>query len=101
MKRQRKCIRTMQDKLKEKLNVIETERYINPPAEREKQNQIFTYIATVDKKGGTIYVNNTVNFPIRSIGGYISIFTLYYWTTNEILATPIRDTKYETTIDVF
>ena len=67
MKRQRKGIRTTQDKLNKKLNIIETERDINPPVEKEKQNQIFTCIATVDKKDGTIYVDDTENFPIRSI----------------------------------
>ena len=64
-------------------------------------NQIFTSIAKVDKKDGTIYVKNTGNFPIISIEGYIAIFILYDWTTNEILAAPIKDAKYETTIEYF
>ena len=84
-KQQRKGTRTTQDKLKEKLEVIETEQDINPPVERDKYNQIFTHIATVDKKDSTIYIDNTGNLPIRSIGGYIAIFILYNWTTNSIL----------------
>ena len=63
MKRQRKGIRTTQDKLKEKLEVIEMEPYIHSRIERENMNQIFTYIATVHKKDGTIYVDNTGKFP--------------------------------------
>ena len=57
-------------------------------------NQIFISIVTAYKKYSTIYVNDTGNFPIISIGGYIAIFILYDWTKNEILATPINDTKY-------
>ena len=92
MKRQRKCIRTTKDKLKEKLEVIRTEKEIHLPVERDKMNQIFTSISTVDKKEGTIYVNNTGDFPIRSIDRYIAIFVLYNWKKC-ILATPIKDTK--------
>ena len=39
MKRQRKCIRTTQDTLNEKLDVIEMEQDIHPPVEQEKTNQ--------------------------------------------------------------
>ena len=67
MKRQRKGLRTTQDTLKEKLEVIDMERDIHPPVEREKINHIFTSITKVDKKDGTIYVYNIGNFPIRSI----------------------------------
>ena len=49
---------------------------VHPSVEREKMNHIFTSIAKVDKKDGTIYVDNTENFPIRSIEGYIAIFVL-------------------------
>ena len=93
MKWQRKGIRTTQDKLKEKLEMIETERDINPHEEREKINQIFSHIATVDKKDGTIYIENTANFLIRRIDGYIAILILYNWTTNAILATTIQGYK--------
>ena len=86
MKRQRKVLRTTQDTLKEKLEVIEIEQYIHPPIEWEKINHIFTSIAKVENKDGKIYVDNTGNFPIRSIEGYISIFILYDWTKNTILA---------------
>ena len=81
--------------------MIETERDINPPVEIDKQHQIFTYIATIYNKDGTPYVNNTETFPIRSIDVYITIFILYYLMTNEILATPINDTKDETMINEF
>ena len=64
-------------------------------------NKIFTSIAKVDEKDGTIYVDNTGNFPIKSSEGYIVIFIFYDWTTDEILATPIKDTKDETIIEDF
>ena len=49
----------------------------------------------------TIYVDNAGNFPIRSIEEYISILILYDWKANEILASPIKYTKDETTIESF
>ena len=87
--------------MKENLGVIKMERDIYPPVEREKMNHIFTYIATVDNKYGTIYVDNTGNFPIRSIEGYIAIFIMYDWKANGILAAPIKYTKDETMIKAF
>ena len=83
MKRQRKGLRTTQDTLKEKLDVIEMEQDIQSPVEREKINQIFISIAKFDKKDGTIYVNNTGNPPIKSIEGYIAMFILYDWKKNQ------------------
>ena len=63
---------------------------------------MFLYpFAKVDKEDRKIYVNNTVNFPIRSIEGYIYIFIMYNLTTNSILAAPINDTKDETNIEDF
>ena len=64
-------------------------------------NKIFTSIEKVYKKYGMIYVNNKWNFLIRSIVGYIAIFVLYDWKTNEILAAPIKDSKDETMIKDF
>ena len=77
------------------------ERDIPPPVEIEKMNQIFTSIVKVDQKYVTIYVNNTGNFPIRSIEGYIFIFVLYYFTKNATLASPINDTKDDTILKDF
>ena len=44
----------------------------------------------VDKKDSTIYVDNMGNFPITSMEGMKTIFILYDWTSNAILATPIK-----------
>ena len=76
MERQRKGLRTTQDTLKDKLEAINMERDIHPPIEWEKINHIFTSIAKVENKDGKIYVDNTGNFPIRSIEGYIAIFIM-------------------------
>ena len=43
----------------------------------------------------------TGNFLLRSVNGYTEIFILYDWTSNAILATPIKDAKYETMVKVF
>ena len=54
-----------------------------------------------DESDFTSNLNNTGISPIRSIEGYIAIFILYDWTTNELLEGPIKDTKYETMIEDF
>ena len=95
MKRQSKVLITTKYTLKEKLEVIEMEQDIHPPIEREKMNHIFTSIAKVDNKGGTIYVNNNVNFPIRVIEGYTAILNLYDCKMDSVLAAPIKYTKDE------
>ena len=55
----------------------------------------------VDKKDGTIYVDNTGDFPITSIDGMKAVFVLYDWTSNAILATPIETTTDEKMIEAF
>ena len=55
----------------------------------------------LDKKDGPIYLNYTGTFPILSIDGMTAIFILYNWTTNAILATPVKDVKEGSTIEAF
>ena len=55
----------------------------------------------IDKKDGTIYVDNTGNFPITSIDGMKAVFILYDWTSNAILATPIATATDEQMIKAF
>lgn len=52
-------------------------------------------------KDGTIYVDLTGKFPIRSMDGMTDIFILYDWTTNAILAKPIKNAQDETMVKVF
>mgnify|MGYP003325311313 CR=1 FL=1 len=99
MKRQRQGLRTTKEKIKDKLDDLETDRDINPPQENEKFNQLFCYAGSIDRKAGTIYVDLTGNFPLRSLDGHMTVFILYDWTTNAILAEPIRDAKDETMVD--
>ena len=101
MRRQRKGIRSTQTKVETELERIETERDYHPPGEQEKFNQIFCYAGVIDKKDGTIYVDNTGNFPITSIDGMRAVFILYDWTSNAILATPIATTTDEKMIAAF
>jgi len=99
MRRQRKGIRAT--KTKEALESIEHNTDIHPHVEREKMNQLFCYVGMVDKKDGTIYVDNTGNFPITSIEGMKAIFILYDWTSNSIMATPINTATDEEMIRAF
>ena len=93
MKRQKQGIRSTKEKIITAISTIETARDINPPMEKETQNQIFVYHAVLEPKSGTIYVNYTGNFPIRSMEGNTSIFILYDWSSNAILATPVKNLK--------
>ena len=58
------------------LEEIEMVRDMNPPQEEEKHNQLFTYVGTLDKDG-TIYVDLTRKFPVRSMDSMTIIFILY------------------------
>ena len=80
---------------------IAVKQCINPPLEQEKMNQLFASMAYIDKKDGIMYTDLTDNFPVRSIEGYTAFFILYDWTTNEILATPIKDTADESMVAAF
>jgi len=98
MKRQRKGMRSTKERIKEALDDSEEKKDINPPATVEKQNHMFCYLGKVDKKDGAIYVDLTGNFHLQSMEGMITVFILYDWTTNAILATPISDAKEETMV---
>ena len=63
---------------------------MNPPEEKERMNQIFMTLGYVDKKEGTIYADLTGKFPITSIHGMTEMCIMYDWTSNAILATPIK-----------
>ena len=72
------------------LRTIETTRDINPPMQKETKNQIFVYHYILEPKAGTIYVDYTGNFPIRYMEGNTAIFILYDWSSNAILAAPVK-----------
>ena len=74
---------------------------MNPPQEKEKWNQLFMTIGIINKKEGTIYADLTGKFPITSMDGMQAIFIMYDWTTNAILATPMKDAKSETIVECF
>ena len=93
--------RELKKKVQAALEKIETQRDINPPMETETNNQIFTCPALVNHKDGTIYIDFTGKFPIRSSDGMTSILIVYDWTTNAILATPVKDLKDETVVAAF
>ena len=80
---------------------MELERDINPPQENEKNNQIFCYNGRINTKYATIYVDFTGKFLIRSMDGMVEIFVVYDWTTNEILATLVKNMAEETIVSFF
>ena len=73
---------------------------MNPPKESEENNQIFMVMGIVDKTG-TVYTDLTGRFPINSMEGMTAVFIMYDWTTNTILAKPIKDAKAETIVEAF
>ena len=62
-------------------------------------NQIFMTLGYVDKKEGKIYADLTGKFPITSIHGTTAMFIMYDWTSNAILATPIKEAKSEKIVE--
>jgi hypothetical protein len=93
MKRQRKGLRSTKEKIATALNTIEYERDIHPPLEKEEFNKLFCYAGRLDPKTGTIYTDFMGRFPLRSVDGMTTIFILYDWTSNAILATLVADVK--------
>ena len=91
MKRQKQGIRSTKATIMTALETIETARDMNPPMENEKSNQIFVYHAVLEPIAGTIYINYTGNFPIRSMEGNTAIFILYDFSSNAILVTPVKN----------
>ena len=66
-----------------------------------KLNHLFLTLGYLDPKEGTIYGNLTGNFPMRSLDGMVSVFILYDWTSNVILAEPVANTKDKTLVATF
>ena len=91
MKGQKKGIRSTKNKIMMALETIETARDMNPPMEKETTNQIFVYHDVLEPKMGTIYVDYTGNFSIRSMEGNTAIFIIYNWSSNAIFATPVKN----------
>ena len=84
-------IRSTREKFPQELETIETEQCINPPMEEEEMNQLFACHAWINHKDGTVYTDYTGKFPIRSMDGMTAIFIMYDWTSNVILAMPVKD----------
>ena len=74
-------------------------RYI--PENESEQDILGWKKSILEPKAGTIYVDYTGNFPIRSMEGKMSIFKRYNWSSNAILATPVKKLKNETTVEAF
>ena len=93
--------KTKKERIKCALEKIELDRDINMPQGNEKNNQIFCYNGTINTKDGTIYVDFTRKFQIRSMDGMVAIFIIYDWTTKTILEAPIKNMAEETIVSCF
>ena len=96
MKRQRKGIRSTEEKVIKELERIETARDMHPPKEKEALNQIFMTMGYVDQKSGTVYADLTGRFPITSTKGMTAMFIMYDWTSNNILITKSQNCRHRT-----
>jgi len=92
---------TTKDLLKRRLAELEMEKDFHPPLEKEDHNQLFVCTGKLDPKGGTICTDLTGSFPVCSLDRMVSVFILYDWTSNAILAEPIENAKEATIVRVF
>ena len=81
--------------------MIEYQRCMNPPIEKVIWNQLFLSMGFIDKKNRTVYADLTGKFPITSMNGMSAIFIMHNWTTNAILAIPIKYAKANTIVEGF
>jgi hypothetical protein len=97
-KRQRKGLRSTKPVL---TDVEKEQEDMSPTKVIEDHNHMFAASYVVDKKKGTIYSDLTGNFPLRSVDEMMIILVIYDWTSNAILALPIKDAKDETLVSAF
>ena len=64
-------------------------------------NELFCATMTINTKDGTTYMGCTGKFPVRLLEGMMTLFIMYDWSSNSILAEPIANTKDETIIKEF
>jgi hypothetical protein len=98
MKRQRKDLRST--KPTQTKNEKEQED-MTPKKVSEDHNHLFAASYVVNNKDGTMYSDLTGNFPLQSLDGMMTILVIYDWTSNVILALPIKDAKDETLVSAF
>ena len=63
MKQQNQNICSTKETFSKELEHIETEKFMNPPIEKESMNQIFCKLILIDKNIFTIYIDLTGNYP--------------------------------------
>ena len=91
------------------LNSEEAAEDMAPRQEESKMNELFCATLTIDPKScteidprdGTTYMDCTGKFPVRSLEGMVTMFIMYDWSSNSILAEPIESTKNDKIIEVF
>ena len=70
------------------------------PKQEQRMNEIFCYTIQMDMKDGTMYMDCTGNFPVKSINGIATVFIMYDWSSNSILAEAIPNMKDKIIIKV-
>jgi hypothetical protein len=62
---------------------------------------VFAYGAFADKQTGVVYHDLTGSFPFMSLDGSVSLFVLYHYESNSILAEPIKGLDNKTIFEVY
>ena len=101
MNQQKHNIRSTKETVADEIKRIETEKCTNPPIEKEIINQIFFKLILIHKKNGTMYIDLSRKFLVRSVNKIKAVFFVYNWSSNCILATPIKDATNDTMVEAF
>eukprot|EP00970_Alexandrium_tamarense_P017799 scaffold11398_cov137-Alexandrium_tamarense.AAC.1 len=96
---------TAEDNMANRLKqLISEELDANPPAEKMEEGNgtnVFCFAAIADKIEGTVYVDNTGRFPVRSLEGHLYLFILYDYGSNAILVEALKTMESKEFIAAF
>ena len=101
MKKLRQGLLSTKEKEPNIIDIAALSTDMNQKHETEEFNHLFAYTGQINNKDGTVYVDLTGKFPIRSLAGHTTIFVLYDWTTNAILVRPMKGATDEEMIKTF
>ena len=90
-----------QRKTKKLLESLKIDQDLHPPIATVRDNKLFAYHAALNMKDSTIYVDFNGKIPIKLIEGNTDIFVLCDWSSNAILATPVKYLRDESAIENF
>ena len=74
---------------------------MNPTEEICATRDFVCYTITADRKTGTMFTDQTGNFPVRSYNNMMYIFVAYIYDANAILMIPLPNKTKEAHVDAF